>query len=228
MKKLLNIFSKSKPSKNKILKTKILIDHREKNSLVPTLLKENFQVEFKQLPVADYVIGNIAIERKTISDFKSSIVNKRIMRQLLELKQYPQYFLILEGFDSQDIYNTPGIHENAMRGFLLSVALEYKVPIIFTFNEKDTARYLEVLAKKKNKQTSSTRASKIHLTKMEQQYFVLEGFPNIGLTKAKKLLEEFKTLENIFNASEEELEPILGSRSKEFKDLLHHISQLKR
>ncbi len=221
MKKLLNIFSK-KPIKKESIKTKILIDHREKNSLVPTLLKENFQVEFKQLPVADYIINNIAIERKTISDFKSSIVNKRIMQQLRELKQYPKHLLILEGFNSEDIYNTPGIHENAMRGFLLSVALEYHVPIIFTFNEKDTARYLEVLAKKKDKPESSIRASKIFLTKKEQQFFILEGFPNIGLTKAKALLNKFKTLENIFQATQEELFEILGSRSKKFKDLLHH------
>ena len=220
MKKLLNIFSRSKPKEKQKEKIKILVDHREKNSLIPTLLEENFQVEFKQLPIADYLINDIAIERKTISDFKSSIVNKRIMQQLLEIKQYPKHFLILEGFDSQDIYNTPGIHENAMRGFLLSVALEYQVPIIFTFDEKDTAKYLSVLAKKKDKLLSSIRASKIHLTKSEQQFFILEGFPNIGLTKAKKLLEKFKTLENIFQATLEELQPILGSRTKDFKDLL--------
>jgi len=223
MKKLFNIFSKSKPKKKQVEKTKILIDHREKNSLVPSLLEENFQIEFKQLPVADYIINDIAIERKTISDFKSSIINKRIMQQLLEIKQYPKHFLILEGFNSDDIYNTPGIHENAMRVFLLSVALEYQVPIIFTFDEKDTAKYLEVLAKKKDKPSSSIRASKIHLTKSEQQFFILEGFPNIGLTKAKALLDKFKTLENIFKASEEELSEILGSRAKDFKDLLHYM-----
>lgn len=217
VKKILNIFSKSKePPKEKI---KIQIDHREKNSLVPSLLEKNFRIEWKQLPVADYIIKDIAIERKTVSDLKSSIINKRIISQLLELKQYPSHLLLVEGILDEDLYNS-GIHENAFRGFLLSVALEFQTPIIFTHNERDTARYLEVLAKKTEKPESGIRASKIIKDKEQQKQFILEGFPNIGGTKAKKLLEKFGSLNKIFQASEEELSEILGKRAKEFKDLL--------
>ena len=64
MPKLFNIFSEKK-IKEKI-KPKILIDYREKNSLVPSILSKDFEIEFKQLPVADYIINNTAIERKTL------------------------------------------------------------------------------------------------------------------------------------------------------------------
>ena len=217
MKKILDIFSSKRDLQQKI---KILVDNRERNSLVPSyLIKQGFDVKFSQLPVADYLVNGVAIERKTISDLKSSIINKRLIYQLQELKQYPKHLLLVEGILDEDLYNS-GIHENALRGFLLSVALEFQTPLIFTHNEKDTAKYLLVLAKKDKPSEFSLRASKIAFSKEEQVRFILEGFPHIGPTKAKKLLEKFHTLSNIFNASQEELSQILGIRAKEFKDFL--------
>ncbi len=209
----LDIFSK-KPIKKENIPT-ITIDHREKNSLVPShLTKIGHNLEYKQLPIADYIIGNTAIERKTIPDFKSSIINKRIISQLLELKQFPNPILLLEGIESEDPYSNIGIHENAFRGFLLSVITEFQIPIIYTLNEKDTAAYISVLARKKQNKEKSIRASKIRLTKKEQIQFILEGFPQIGPTNAKKLLKRFKTLKNIINASEEELRKTIGKKSE--------------
>jgi ERCC4-type nuclease len=212
----LNIFSKTKNQEKTI---SITVDHREKNSLVISeLSKLNIQADFKQLPVADYIIKDTAIERKTLSDFKSSIINKRIISQLLELKQYPKHLLILEGLDSTDPYSGQ-IHENAFRGFMLAVALEYQVPVIFTLNEKDTAKYISVLAKKPKPQETSIRPTKIFLNKKEQMQFILEGFPNIGPTTAKKLLKHFKTLSNIFTASQDQLKQIIGKKAEAFEIL---------
>ena len=47
--------------------------------------------------------------------------------------------------------------------------------------------------------------------------FIIEGFPGIGPMNAKKLLERFKTIKEIVNASEEELKEILGKKSEVFK-----------
>ena len=212
----LNIFSSKK--QKEIPKAKIIIDNREKNSLIPSiLLSLNFQIEFKQLPIADYLINETAIERKTISDLKSSIINKRIFSQLLEIKQYPKHFLLVEGLQ-EELYNNSVLHQNAVRGFLLSAILEHQVPIIFAKDEKETAAYISVLANKKDKEFSM-RPSKISLNKEEQIQFILEGFPHVGPIKAKSLLQKFKSLKNIINASEEDLQPILGKRSIDFKKL---------
>ncbi len=216
----LNIFSKKKEKTKE--KPKILVDHREKNSLIPSILSNKFQIEFQQLPVADYLINNVAIERKTIQDLKSSIINKRIFSQLLEIKQYPSYFLIIEG-EQDELYNNEIVSQNAVRGFLLSAITQYKVPIIYSENTKDTANYLTILANKKEK-PFSLRASKIIKTKEEQIQFILEGFPNIGPSKAKALLSQFKSLKNIINVSEEELSKILGKRAKEFKHLIDYLA----
>lgn len=215
--KIYNIFSKKKIKEKKI---KIEVDNREKGSLVASELANlGIEIEFKQLPVGDYIVNGVAIERKTISDFKTSIINKRIISQLLEIKQFPQQIFILEGISEENLYEGI-IHENAFRGFLLSVALEYRVPIIFTQNSKDTAKYLSVLAKKTDKKDYSIRPGKILFSKEEQLQFILEGFPYIGPITAKKLLKKFGSIKNIINASEFELTEILGKRASDFKKLI--------
>lgn len=214
----LDIFSKNKTSE---IKKTIIVDNREINSLVPIELRKlGFNLEFRQLPVADYLINNFAVERKTISDFKSSIIDRRIVSQLEELKQYSSHLLIIEGIGSEDIYSG-SIHENAFRGMLLAIAMEFRTPLIFTKNEKDTAKYLAVLANKDKKSEQPIRASKIYLTEEEQVKFILEGFPNVGPASAKKLISEFKTLKNIANSSKEELEKVVGKKADGIYNLLN-------
>lgn len=209
-----NIFSKSRIKKHQ--KPEIIVDKREPLSVVNELQLLNIKIKLKHLEVADYLINKTAIERKTLSDFKSSIINKRLMSQLAELKQYPKNLLILEG-EKESFSN---FHENAFRGFILSTILDFQVPIIFTKNEKETAKYLSILAKK-SKKPYSIRASKILKSSSQQIQFILEGFPNIGPAKAKFLIKNFKSLKNIFNAPEQELKPILGSRTKGFIELIN-------
>ena len=218
-----DIFSKEKVKEEK--KIKIVVDNREKNSLVISeLMNMGFELEFTQLAVGDYIVNGVAIERKTISDLKSSIINKRIMQQLIELKQNEDYVLLLEGIMDEGIYGPP-LHENAFRGFLLAIALEYKVPMIFTQDAKDTAKYISVLAKKKVKEGDrSIRASRIFKTEEEQIQFILEGFPHVGPVSAKDLIKKFGSIKGIVNASAEELEEVLGKRAEEFKKLVEKIS----
>lgn len=198
----------------------ITVDNREKNSLVKSELQNlGFNIDFKQLPIADYIINNIAIERKTITDLQSSIINKRIMKQLKELQQYPKHALLIEGIDYHDPYSGM-LHANAFRGFLLSTAIEYNIPLIFTYNEQDTAHYLHILAKKKKKSEESIRASKILLTPKEQQQFILEGFPNIGPKAAQKLLKKFKSIKRIANATKKDLTQVLGKKAEPFYKLM--------
>ncbi len=214
----LDIFSKKKIN---FEKKKIVVDNRENNSLIPTELKKlGFEIEFRQLEVADYLLNDVAIERKTISDFKKSIIDKRIFNQLLEIKQHKFYFLIIEGMENEDIYSGQ-IHENAFRGMILSIISEFQVPIIFTKNERDTARYISVLANKKNKDYLNIRASKIILKDNERIQFILEGFSGIGPVASKKLVEKFGSLKNIFGASLENLREIMGNKANEFYRIIN-------
>src|SRR6056297_1136363 len=99
MNKLAEIFSKTeKIKKSKKEEKKIIIDNRERASLVPSYLeKKGFEIEYKQLNVADYLVRDVAIERKTIQDFISSMLNQRLRKQIQELQQYENRLLIIEG-----------------------------------------------------------------------------------------------------------------------------------
>jgi len=203
----------------------LIADLHEKNSLVVAeLIDLGVDVEFKHLKVADYIIGNVAIERKTISDFISSMINKRLLRQLEELKQYEKKLLIIEGLEEQELYNDEpeGMHGNAIRGMLLHITLEADCPIIFTKNYEDTARFLFLIARRmeKGKKPVSLHAKKKSLNFEEQKQFILEAFPGIGPATAKKLLKKFKTISNVINTDDEKLKEILKSKVESFKKLL--------
>ena len=219
-----NPFSKSKRKTKPKTKPKIIADIHEKNSLVLAELHSNkeIQLETKHLKIADYLIGKIAIERKTVQDFISSMLNKRLLQQLKHLQKYKQNLLIIEGIDEQELYSKETkLNPNAIRGFILSISLNYQIPIIMTQNYEDTANYLITLAKQQLKpKTEITFHSRIPKTIKEQKQYILESFPNIGPITAKKLLEKFKNLSSIFNAKEEELKEILKIRAKNFKELL--------
>ena len=221
MKEIFNIFSKKHERiKNQEPKPKIIIDYREKNSLVASeLIKLDFEIEFKELKVADYIIKGIAIERKTVNDFTSSMKNGHLINQLEELKQYENKLLIIEGIDEQELYNEdnhPGMNPNSIRGFLLSILLKHKIPVIYTKNSEDTAKFIQVISRKKERETP-LNITKKSLNKKEQMQFIIESFPGIGPTTAKKLLKEFKTIQNIINAPQEELKKVIGKKADIFK-----------
>lgn len=223
---LYNIFSKKeKEQENKENKTKmkIIIDHHEKNSLVASeLVHLGCEIEFKHLEVGDYFIANIVIERKTVSDFISSMLNKRLLKQLENMKELKEKLLIIEGIEEQELLNEESnLAPNAIRGMLLSIILKYNVPIIFSKNYEDTAKYLYILAKKQDKETSLFARRKSSNVKEQMQY-ILEGFPGIGPKTAKKLLKEYKTIKNIINAPQENLEKIIGKKAGIFKLVDEH------
>lgn len=200
---------------------KIIADIREKNSLVIAELRHlGAEVELKHLNLADYIISpEIAVERKTINDFVSSMINKRLQSQLIDLKKnFKAPLLIIEKEDNQELYRPsghPNIHENAVRGMLLSIA-NFNVPFIFTEGYEDTAKYLLLLAKRqlKPEQEISLSFKRKAFSKKEQLQIILESFPGIGPATAKLILKKFGSIKNFVNASPEQLKeiPKLGKK----------------
>ncbi len=218
-----NIFKITRKQKKKQT-PKIIADIHEKNSLVLSELQASNQVklEIKPLKIGDYLIGKTIIERKTVNDFISSMINKRLIQQLRQMQKYKQQLLIIEGIDEQELYREDTkLNPNAIRGFVLSIITNYQVPIIFTQDYKDTVKYLIILAKQQLKPLKETTLHhRIPKKIPEQKQYILEAFPNIGPITAKKLLKKFKTIHNTINATEQELKEILKNRTKNFKNLL--------
>lgn len=219
MKKIFDVFAKGKNQMKKIEQLKeIVADYREKNSLVISeLISLGFKVNQKNLQIGDYVVGNVIIERKTVSDFISSMVNKRIIRQLEALSKEENKLLMVEGIGEQELYidseEKIGVHPNSIRGFLLSILLNYKVPVIFTKNYEDSARFISLLARKKENKLS-LRFKRKGLSEKEQLRFILESFPGVGPKTSEKILKKFKNVKKFINAKEKQLKEVLGKKAE--------------
>ena len=213
---------------------RIIIDHRERPSGIhKELTKRGIEIEEKQLEVADFIIQsktldgkivNIGIEKKTLNDFLNSIADKRLIKQLINLKEnFDISILILEG--QENIYSIRNFHPNAIRGMLASITIDYQIPIINTKNTRDTASFLEIIAKRLEKKRSfgSLLGKRKSLTLKEQQELIVETFPGIGSTLSKSLLSEFKTIKKLVNANEKRLQKIdkIGPiKAKKIKQIL--------
>ncbi len=214
-----NPFKKSRKQSKKQSPT-IIADIHEQNSLIISELHSNKQInlEIKSLKIGDYLIGKTIIERKTTNDFVSSMINKRLIQQLKQMQKYKSQLLIIEG-DFESLYRLK--NSNSIRGFILS--LSNQIPIIFTQDYVDTSQYLITLAKQQlKKPTEISLHSRIPKTIQQQKQYILESFPNIGPITAQKLLKKFKTLIQTLNATEQELNQILKSRTKTFRKLLEN------
>lgn len=208
----LDIFSNAQEQKKE--RISIIVDHRERNSLViAELIKRGCNVNFEQLEVGDYLVKDKTIERKTWNDLQGSIIDKRIEDQLEGLKKCKSPLIVIE----KDLQKSQTrIHENALRGKIISIVFNHKIPLIYTENEEETAKYICLLGSQGEEKESGLRPAKNELTDKERQEFIIEGFPGIGPVAAKRLLLKFKTLRNIMGASEAEIKACLGKKSDKF------------
>ena len=204
-----DISSKKQTFQEKKEKPVIFADIHEKDSLIfPELIENKINLKISYLDIADYVIGNIAIERKTINDFVSSLYSKRLFEQLAKMQSYEERILILEG-NMKDCFSK--IDFNVFAGAILSIITDFKTGILVSLANKQL-----------KKKSSFSLHSKIPKTIKEQKHYILEAFPKIGKETSKKLLEKYSSLRKIFNSSEDELKSILKSRVKGFIGLLEN------
>ncbi|MBS3155134.1 hypothetical protein J4404_01405 [Candidatus Woesearchaeota archaeon] len=186
----------------------LIVDHRERE-IIKELYRRKISFEIKQLITADFIIGYVGIERKTQQDFLNSIIDGRLISQLIELKENVDVpLLIIEG--EENIYSLRNMHPNAIRGMLASIAIDYNIPVIYTRNANDTCSLIESIIKRfeKGKIRIPLLKKRKPLTLKERQELIIESFPGIGPTLAKSLLQEFKSVKKIINTNEEKLQKI--------------------
>ncbi|MEK6959319.1 MAG: DEAD/DEAH box helicase [archaeon] len=189
----------------------VFVDTREQASNVTKKLFDlNVKTIMKQLDIGDYILSkDVCVERKTISDFIESVIDGRLFKQMMDMKQnYSKPLVIVEG-NMQELYTIRNIHRNSIIGALTSIALDYQVPVLNTKNDEETAEYLYVIAKREQitrDKEIRIRVGRKGLTIVEQQRFIVEGLPMVGPTMAKSLLEKFESVKNLMNASEKDLQ----------------------
>ncbi len=202
----------------------IIADHREKAGRVLRVLAERgATIKLEQLPTGDYALSDrVIVEYKSVPDFVESIIDGRLLSQLRALRAHPRPLLIIEG--EENLFSIRKIHPNAILGMIATIAIQYNIPLLFTKNPQETASLLQLIARKEaeaGRHDHQPRAQK-PLAKRELQEYVVASLPGVGGALAKQLLNHFKSVRAIANASEEKLamvEKVGEKKARQIHDL---------
>lgn len=185
---------------------RVIADTSEPLDLLELLRARHLDVQRKRLAPADFIVGATAIERKTVGDFQSSLIDKRLFEQLARIKDTyePPHVLILEGdLAFVEEFQNP----RAFWGALASVAVDFSMTIIPTQSKGGTAEVIAALSRRAGRagQRSIARYKPRRLGEDAEQKFAVQGLPGVGDIMSKKLLAHFGSLRNVFAATQAEL-----------------------
>jgi len=192
-----------------LLTPRIVADDREKPSGVPDNLRNlGARVEFRLLDVADYVIGDRAVERKATDDFVSSLFSGRLFDQARRLSEsYATPLMIVEGDLQESLHRIS--RPRVFWGALLHLVLHYDVRPLFTLDARQTAELIFTYAHHlslRRQRSPPIIVKKPRISSDTQfQLLVVGSLPAIGPKLAERLLERFGTVRRIFKASPSEL-----------------------
>ncbi|MDI6855800.1 MAG: ERCC4 domain-containing protein [Candidatus Thermoplasmatota archaeon] len=197
----------------------MIIDTHEPKSIQNLLAEKGVKFEVKTITPGDYVVGKIGIERKTLRDFFSSMIKKRLFEQLKRLKEcYSSSILILEGdINEINYFKNPG----AFWGCFYTIISELGIPIFFTPDRNQTAILLYTLYQRqfKEKREEALRFKPKFLTQEQMQEFLVQGLPGIGEKLSKSLLQHFGSVRNVYLAKEKDLMKVEGIGEKTAKEV---------
>ncbi len=195
------------------LRIPLYVDSRENGTLIKELFKiDEIKVISKNLDVGDIVIDEvIAIERKSKKDFVDSILDKRLFPQLIDLaRNYKRPLLIVEG--EENIFSIRNVNPNVIRSCLSAIAVDLRMPIIFTNSMEETAQMILTIAKRtrREKKDISLATDKRSFSENEELEKVVSTIPRVNVVTAKGLLEKFGSVKELVNASEKDLLECVG------------------
>lgn len=198
---------------------KLYIDYREKE-IQKELEENNQEYKSENLEMGDIVIKDdsnsetvILIERKTVSDYISSIMDNRSKEQRIRIKENRKkirVFYVIEGFSfisSKDqIYKR--INRDRLLSSMIHLQLRDHFEVYHTRNVKETVEWIMRLIKKleiypiksnENNETEYTNALSIQHKKMTNKenciYKIqLMAIPRLSNEFAEKIKEKYSSI----------------------------------
>ena len=213
---------------NKIESISIICDHRETASaVVRELSLLGIRLKLEQLEVADYIISDrVGIERKSANDFNDSIKDGRLFKELFDLtNNFERAILILEG----NPFENSNLKENALYGAITSIILNLGIIIYRTQDATESAQFLYNLAKKESSFSKGEPKLRFDKKPIETSHlleYIVAGIPGINSLRAKNLLKDLKTLQEIFNSDIGDLIKVDGI-GKKIAQEIYKISRYK-
>jgi len=194
---------------------RIVIDHRERPSGVPTALAAhpNVHLSIHNLSLGDYRVNDtLIVERKTLTDFALSVIDGRLFTQASRLARIKRArpCLILEG--TPDNHPSPSIPRSAMQGAIITVTLVFGLPLLRSSSPEETANLILYAADQLHRRESRLPQRYGYHPKglTRQQSYLLQAIPEIGPAKSQRLLQFFGTPFGVATATIEDLQTVEG------------------
>jgi ERCC4-type nuclease len=193
---------------------RIVADDRENAGGVIAALRElpGVDVEVRRLPCGDFLVGDqFTVERKTLRDFASSIIDGRVFRQASAIGRNPRRgVLVLEG-SSADLHSV-GVQREALQGALICVSVFLGMSVLRAHDPAETARLIVYLGRqaKAYAHGSHPRPGYRPKGRRARQLFLLQGLPRVGPERAARLLDHFGSVQAVATASAADLATVDG------------------
>jgi Fanconi anemia group M protein len=211
---------------------RIIIDWREKDKIA-SIIREFHLVERMQLKLGDILVisnsGACLVERKTPKDLFQSIRTNRLWDQLLRFMKakrmlgFPikRRLLLIDGSFSEYEWDGSRVWKSLM-GAIQEIIWVYQIPVIFVENDSALEAFLKTLIdreeKQKNESLPKARWYRKPVSKelpiKDRKQYIVASLPFIGEKLASNLMERFRSIEALVNASEEKLERVEGIGKK--------------
>ena len=206
-------------------KIKVICDSRERNSVViKELMNKDVELGFERLDIGDYICSDrIVVERKTGDDFIKSILDKRLFVQTKVLvESCAKPVMILEG--DFNLFSS-SLHPHALAGALTSLATDFRLPIIHTQNQKETAEILFALARREQEERkrSISIGKRKGIGLKSQLEEAIASLPHVDHKIASRMLKHFGSVKEIMNAKLEDFFEVRGVGEKIASDIVDFI-----
>jgi Fanconi anemia group M protein len=205
----------------------IIIDDRESRSgLIDELRGYEYEntttrvttnVQTARLEVGDIICSDrVCIERKSCPDFVDSFISRDIFGQVADMSRaYVRSIMILEG---KTIFGLRDVSPEALRSALSGITVGWGIPILPTANVKGTAAMAVTIARReqfKEKRSISIHGKRSHMTLPQRQEYVVSSIGGgVGPTMAGVLLKHFGSVQEVIDASINELVEVEGIGKK--------------
>lgn len=198
----------------------IVADDREEGGGVIAAFSEMDDVEctVDRLSLGDYLVNDwLRVERKTLSDLAVSIADGRLFRQASRLASASKRAVVLLEGTARDLADSDMRHE-ALQGALITLTLKLDLPLLRAKTLAESARLIGYAARQMDRARTGavprSSGGRRPTDKRKTQLYVLQGLPGVGPIRARRLVEEFGSVEDVVTASVDALMDVEGVGSK--------------
>jgi len=174
------------------------IDSREPAKVINQIKQLVSDVELRMMDTGDYVIGDFAIERKTITDLMGSVFDTRYWKQVENLKNtYPHPCVLIEGEIRAGLQHHHGVFTEGDVNLVNSVEnatiMGWSIPIVKTPSYVDTAvKIAEFYARSEKKHEKPRAVVKKEADPDKVRVAMLQIIEGLGPMGASRVLSKFK------------------------------------